>query len=232
MNIKTGIMALAIAAAPLKSTAQNTTRIISKTTTTEVIKTVKPGHKKLSKAAKAYYAAPVHMSAGAEVAIGTQATRSAMGIAVDISKKNSNASGQAMYGLSDKHNDFYGKMKFNNLFPIENNYYRKVALGPEVGLHGNIRKAGRDLSGNAAVDVKLKGQYKKRINPFVTFSSEAGVGAAAPFRYNNKELKAQPAQFVYDVKAGLEHEQFGYYIKGGKDVHLGDYVSVGIKKNF
>ena len=111
-------------------------------------------------------------------------------------------------------------------------------LGPQVGLHTDMEKIRTaqipqgDLKGRFAPELSIIGKYKHEFNNGVRVGTHVGMGGAAKLGYNSRSTRVGSIVDTYKAGASVGFKSADVVVTGGKDVHLGNNVSAGIRFTF
>ncbi len=111
-------------------------------------------------------------------------------------------------------------------------------LGPQVGLHTDMEKIRTakipqgDLKGRFAPELSIIGKYKHEFDNGVRVGAHVGMGGAARLGYNNRSTHVGSIVDTYKAGASVGFKGADLVVTGGKDVHLGNNVSAGIRFTF
>lgn len=106
------------------------------------------------------------------------------------------------------------------------------SVGPEVGLHTKMQKVNNDIHGYFAPEVSGMGKFKHEFDNGVRVNAEAGAGAAAKLGYNNRSTGVGSIVPTARAEASVGYKATDFVVSGGKDVHLGENVGVGVRFTF
>lgn len=157
------------------------------------------------------------------------------GLAEATVEKGKNYITGQMY-LGKRRDDVKGGLKL--FFGQDYKLGKGFTLGPQAGLHTDMEKIRTasmpqgDLKGRFAPELSIIGKYKHEFDNGVRVGAHLGMGGAAKLGYNRRSTFVGSIVDTYKAGASVGFKGADLVVTGGKDVHLGNNVSAGIRFTF
>lgn len=107
-----------------------------------------------------------------------------------------------------------------------------VTVGPEVKLHTDLEKINDNVKGRFSPEIAGNVKFRHTFDNDVRVGLEGNVGVAGRQKYDVRETTVGNTSVTYGGEASIGYKHVDAVVGGGKDVHLGNNVSAGLRFHF
>lgn len=132
--------------------------------------------------------------------------------------------------------DVKGGVKLKSAYNYKLGETSDFSAGPQFNLHTSLEKINDDIKGAFAPEIGVGAQFKHKFDSGVKVGAEANVGVAARLGYDKRHEGVRT--FVdrmtptASANASVGYKDVDFVVGGGKDVHMGNNVTAGLRFNF